>query len=101
MLRRMLLAAVAVLLAAGVVNAEEQGMEKYIELLRQDMRAAKVADITEYLSMTEAQAAEFWPIYREYELDIAKLTDTWLDLLRDYGDNYEKMTDSKAKELFR
>ena len=100
MLRRMVLVAVAVLLAAGVASAEEQGMEKYIELLRQDLRAAKVAVITEFLPMTEAQAAEFWPIYREYELEIAKLSDEWLGILRDYGENYEKMTDSKAKEVF-
>ncbi len=100
MVRRMMLVGLAVLLIAGVTNAEEQGMEKYIELLRQDLRTTKVAVITEFLPLSEAQAAEFWPIYREYELEIAKLTDEWLALLRDYGDHYEEMTDSKAKEIF-
>ncbi len=100
MVRRMLLIGLGVLMIAGVARTEEQGMEKYIELLRQDLRAAKVAVITEYLPMTEAQAADFWPIYREYELAIAKLTDEWLAILRDYGENYEKMSDGKAKEIF-
>jgi len=100
MVRRMVLIGLAVLLIAGVANAEEQGLEKYIELLRQDLRATRVAVVTEFLPMTEAQAAEFWPIYREYELELAKLTDEWLVLLRDYGDHYEEMTDSKAKEIF-
>ncbi|MFC1799504.1 hypothetical protein ACFL2Z_01140 [Candidatus Eisenbacteria bacterium] len=100
MVRRMVLIGLAVLLVACVANAEEQGLEKYIELLRQDLRSARVAVITEFLPMSEAQAAEFWPIYREYELELAKLTDEWLALLRDYGEHYEEMTDSKAKEIF-
>lgn len=100
MLRRLVFVGLAVLLVACVAQAEEQGMEKYIELLRQDLRAAKVAVITEFLPMTEAQAAEFWPIYREYDLKLAKLGDEWLEILRDYGDNYEEMTDSKSKEIF-
>lgn len=100
MIRRMVLVGLAVLLIAGVANAQQQGMEKYLELLRQDLRAARVAVITEYLPMSDAQAAEFWPIYREFELEGAKLYDEWLELLRDYGENYETMTDSKAKELF-
>jgi hypothetical protein len=83
-----------------VVTAEEQGLEKYIELLRQDLRAAKVAVITEFLPMSEAQAAEFWPIYREYELEKARLADEWLMILRDYADHYGDMSDSKAKEIF-
>ncbi|MGD8628451.1 MAG: hypothetical protein PVH52_05180 [bacterium] len=100
MIRRVVLLGLAVLLIACLASAEEQGLEKYIELLRQDLRASRVAVITEFLPMTEAQAAEFWPIYREYELDLAKLTDEWLMLLRDYGEHYGDMTDSKARELF-
>lgn len=101
MFRRAVFLAVAVLLIAGLARAEEQqGLEKYIELLRQDLKTARVAVITEFLPMSDAQAAEFWPIYREYELEKDVLTDEWLVLLRDYADHYEKMTDSKAKELF-
>ena len=100
MVRRMVLVGLAVLLVCGVAHGEQAGLEKYIELLRQDIRTAKVAVITEFLPLTEAQAAEFWPIYREYELDRAKLVDQWLEMLRDYGEHYEEMTDSKAKELF-
>jgi hypothetical protein len=100
MLRKMVFAGLAILLIACVARAEEQGLERYIELLRQDMRAARVAIVTEFLPMTEAQAAEFWPIYREYELELAGLTDEWLALLRDYDKHYDGMTDSKAKELF-
>jgi hypothetical protein len=100
MLKRVALVGLTVLLVAGIARAEEQGLEKYIELLRQDLRAARVAVITEFLPMTESQAAEFWPIYREYEVELAKLTDDYLMLLRDYGEHYEQMTDSKARELF-
>jgi len=99
MVRRMVFFGLAVLLISGVATAEQAGMEKYIELLRHDLRAAKVAVVTEFLPLSDAQAAEFWPIYREYELEIAKLTDEWLELLRDYEDHHGEMTDSKAKEM--
>jgi hypothetical protein len=39
----------------------------YAELLRSDVRAEKVAIITEVMDFTEAEDAAFWPIYREYD----------------------------------
>jgi hypothetical protein len=100
MLRRVVFLAIAVVILCGTAYGGDTGLEKYIELLRQDLRTAKVAIITEFMPLSDAQAAEFWPIYREYELDVAKLNDEWLMLLRDYADHYPEMTDSKAKELF-
>ena len=39
----------------------------YAELLRSDVRAEKVAILTEVMGFTEAEDKAFWPIYREYE----------------------------------
>jgi hypothetical protein len=81
------------------VSAVGYSQEAYIELLRSDVKAKKVAIITEVMQFTEDEAKAFWPVYREYELDLAKLGDARLALIKDYAENYESLTDEKAKDL--
>jgi hypothetical protein len=99
-----------VLLMAGSVAAQapSQASEKetmtlnltaYAELLRSDVRAQKVAIITEVMDFTEAEDAAFWPIYREYDLEMAKLGDERVALIAEYANNYSKLTDAIAEKL--
>lgn len=76
-----------------------QDVTNYIELLRSDLKTQKKAVITEAMNFTEQEAAAFWPVYREYEAELDKLGDARIVLIKDYADNYEKLTDAKAKEL--
>jgi hypothetical protein len=73
--------------------------EKYIELLRQDIKKEKVGIITEVMDFTEEQAGIFWPIYREYDLELTKIGDERLAMIKDYAEHYQTLTDEKAKEL--
>jgi hypothetical protein len=47
--------------------------------------------------LTEAEATKFWPLYREYRLDVGKINDKLVALIKDYSENFEAMTDAKAK----
>ena len=91
------LSASVVLLATAVAYAADLNSE--IELLRSDVRATKVAIITQEMNFTDAQSAAFWPVYKKYEGKLAKIFDDRIALLKDYAANYEKMSDAKAKEL--
>src|SRR6476660_6601979 len=71
----------------------------YAELLRSDVRAQKVAIITEVMEFTEAEDAAFWPIYREYDLEMSKLGDERVALIAEYADNYSTLTDAVAEKL--
>ena len=73
--------------------------EKYIELLRQDIKKEKVGIITEVMDFTEEQTGVFWPIYREYDLELTKIGDERLAMIKDYAEHYQTLTDEKAKEL--
>ncbi|MCK4556260.1 MAG: hypothetical protein KAU47_01990 [Candidatus Aminicenantes bacterium] len=73
--------------------------EKYIELLRQDIKKEKVGIITEVMDFTEEQIGVFWPIYREYDLELKKIGDERLAMIKDYAEHYQTLTDEKAKEL--
>ena len=44
-------------------------------------------------------AANFWPIYSEYDTALAKLNDQRVANIEDYARNYDQLTDAKANEL--
>ncbi len=90
-------AAAAALIVLAPASAVAQ--EQYIELLRSDLKTQKVAIVTEAMQLSDAEAESFWPVYREYQFELDKLADQRLALIRDYAENFEMMTDEKAKQL--
>jgi hypothetical protein len=84
-----------------LANTVGHAQDAYIELLRSDIKTKKVAIITEVMQFTNEQAKAFWPVYREYDLELSKMGDARIALIRDYAQNYETMTDEKAKELIQ
>jgi len=84
------------LLAAGLALAAQ---DAYLELLRADLKADKVAIITLNMELTDAQSQVFWPIYRKYEAELAALNDRRLALIKDYAQTIDRMTDPKADAM--
>src|SRR6476661_3434946 len=74
-------------------------LSAYVELLRSDIRSEKVAIITEMMTFTEAEDKAFWPIYREYDGEMAKLGDERVQLIQEYARNYLALTDAVADQL--
>ena len=84
-------------LVPALASATE--LDKYVEMLRNDVRTAKVRLITEALEMNSAQSDKFWPIQREYETQLAKLQDERIAMIKQYAADYETMNDAKATAL--
>ena len=80
-------------------DAKSLNLVAYTELLRSDVRSQKVAIITEMMAFTEAEDAVFWPIYREYAVEMAKLGDERIALITEYAKNYSTLTDPVADQL--
>jgi hypothetical protein len=74
-------------------------LRAFVELARSDLKTQKALIIAENLPMTEEEAAEFWPLHREYEGELSKLNDQKLTLIIRYANNYQTMTDKEAVEL--
>jgi len=100
----------ALCLAPGAVSAQaakpptqnetrETNLRAYVELMRSDIRARKVGIITEVMQFTDAEDAKFWPVYREYEAELAKINDDRFALIKEYAVTYDKMTDAVADRL--
>jgi hypothetical protein len=85
--------------AATKAETKDVNLRAYVELLRSDVRSQKVAIITELMEFTEAEDQAFWPIYREYDLDLSKLNDERVTLIQEYADHFPKVTDAIADTL--
>jgi hypothetical protein len=80
-------------------DSESLNLSAYAELLRSDVQAQKVAILTEVMGFTDEEDKAFWPIYREYDLEMSKLGDERVALIEEYARNYDKLTDEMADKL--
>ncbi len=85
--------------AASATSEQEKNVQAYIELLREDVRHQKDEIMGVVMRLNADQAAKFWPIYSEYDAELAKLNDQRVANIEDYARSYGQMTDAKADEL--
>ena len=71
----------------------------YIELLRSDIKTQAKFIVSQTMKFSEEDASVFWPIYKEYEIEVDKLGDKRLANIKDFVNNYDKMTDQKADKI--
>lgn len=105
-MRKTVLRSLAAMLAAFVlasmpVLAGAGSLESEIELLRSDLKTGKVEVVKEALNLEGAKADAFWPVYRKYQLDLDKIGDKRIALIKDYAANFDSMTAEKAKTLVK
>jgi hypothetical protein len=79
-------------------DAKAEAMEE-IHLTRVAIQAGRQAIVTEAMDLTPAEMETFWPLYREYRLEAAKIGDRIVALIQRYAENYETLTDETANKL--
>jgi hypothetical protein len=80
-------------------EARERNLRAYMEMLRSDIRTEKVAVIKQIMQFTHDEDAAFWPIYREYEVELTRLNDDLLKLIETYANTYDRLTAETANDL--
>ena len=80
-------------------DTQEQNIDAYVGLLRQDVQKQKVAIISQLMDLSPEQAAAFWPIYNEYAKELSALGDLRVQGIKEYAANYNSLSDEKAAEL--
>ena len=63
-----------------------------ITLLRQDLRAKKMQVIGQNMSLSDAEAQKFWPIYIHYVKDLQEVNNQKYALLKQYAEMWATMT---------
>ena len=83
---------------SSVGNSPEQD---FIEILRADVRAERVAVLTDAMELEEDDGERFWPIYREYDLELSKLGDRRLSIMKHYAENHDTLGNEEVKKIAR
>ena len=79
-------------------EAKAEAMEE-IQLTRTMIQAGRQAIVTEAMDLTPKEMETFWPLYREYRLEAAKIGDRVVGLIERYAANYDNLTDEAASKL--
>ena len=79
----------------------QQNIQEYIELMRSDVRERKAETLATLMQLSAADAAKFWPIYAEYDVELTKLNDLRVANIQEYARTYDQMTNEKADELIQ
>jgi len=90
--------AMALVVCAPTVLAQVSETDQ-LQQLRGEIQADRQAVVAANLKLTEAEGAAFWPLYREYRGDMAKLGDRLQKLIQDYAVTYESATAEQAKAM--
>ena len=55
--------------------------------------------VTAAMDLEPREAEAFWPLYREYRLEMAKVGDRLVKVIATYLENYENLSDQTAAKL--
>jgi hypothetical protein len=87
-----------VLAMVGPAMAQDKPADN-MKLVLEKIRADKKLFVAENMQLTEGEAKAFWPVYEKYQDELFLLRVRTVKLIKDYADNYEKMTDATANKL--
>lgn len=80
---------------------DNASLRTLLELARSDIKITKAAVIAMNLPLSDDEAAEFWPVHREYETELSKLGDQKLALIGRFFAGSEKLSDEEMNELVK
>ena len=83
--------------------AEESKAEAMqdIHLTRALIAAERQAIVTQAMDLTPEEMQGFWPLYRQYRVEAAKVGDRIVALISSYADVYEDLSDDAADKLLK
>ena len=91
----------------GPTSSEPDDLHAVIETLRSDVNAFKIRTLNQALQLTGPEAEKFWPVYRQYEKELAAVADKKIALLREFGERCangtldDKAADAMAKQWLK
>jgi Spy/CpxP family protein refolding chaperone len=74
-------------------------VEEALAALRADLQSKRADVIARNVTLTEDQAARFWPIYQNYQKEQSAIMDEQLRGIQQYVDHYQSLDDATALGL--
>lgn len=93
------LGSVTALAQAAPASSEPDDLRAALETFRADVKSYKTRALNQALQLTGPEAEKFWPIYRQYENELAGVADKKVALLREFDERSSSGTlDNKAAD---
>ncbi len=93
------LLSIAIILFATSTMAFSQVQQEEIDYYQSIFGMEKKVVVANFIKLEEGDS--FWPIYDEYEKERKKLGQRQIELLLDYAEHYEALTDEKTDALVK
>jgi len=90
----------AITLGLPAFAANDSGTSN-MDILREKTTADKKFLVASNMNLTDAEAKEFWPIYKAYQKDLYQINERLDKVIEDYATAYNKgaLSDDTAKKL--
>ena len=97
----MVIGMVAALVGLGALAAAQDKPADNMQIMREKVKADKKLMVAANMQLTESEAKGFWPVYEEYQKDLAAINQRTVKLIESYAADYRNntLTDEKAKKL--
>jgi hypothetical protein len=96
-----LVTAIAIVAGLASVAMAQTPATTNMEILRQKIKADKKLVVAQYLQLTDAEGATFWPVYDAYQKDLQQVNQRLASVIQAYADAYNKgpVANDVAKKL--
>ncbi len=72
-----------------------------IEMLRANLRQQRKEIMAQNMVLTPDEATKFWPVFDQYRKEAIKPNDLRWQVIKEYADNYNTMTDAQAQDYMK
>ncbi len=93
------IAAAPLQLAAQEIDIDMGALNSAIAAQRQVSETQRQLLVGENLSLSESESLEFWPLYRDYRSQAAKLDDRSIAVITRFAREYDSLNDDQALSL--
>ena len=77
-----------------------QNTHDYMEVERATLKTEKKALVADAMELTEDESTVFWPLYNEYNEKQYVINTKVYNLIIEYAENFDTLSDEKALELW-
>ena len=84
-----------------LAQAQNSGLASDEQILIKQVNTDKKAVYAQYLGLTEAESAKFWPIYDEYEAKVKPLQDRLLANINNFAEKYDTLSEDEAAAILK
>jgi hypothetical protein len=78
---------------------KELNLQAYEKLLRSDVNGKREMIVKAIMHLNDSDSQIFWPIYKEYEAERAKLDGAEAQVTGDYAKAYQSISDNQADQV--